>query len=116
MKKVKTVAEYIAAAPREKRTALSQLRKTIRATAPKAIEQVRYDMVGYMQDGKPLIHFAYWKDHYALYGSFDALARELERYDTSGKGTVRFPADELLPYGLITKMVKANLAVLKKAR
>lgn len=113
-KKITTAAEYIASAPKEKRATLAQLRKTIRAAAPKATEEIRYDMLGYMQDGKAVVHFAYWKDHYALYGTFDALARELKPYDTSGKGTVRFPADEPLPYPLIAELVKTIVAATKR--
>lgn len=108
-KRIASAAAYIAAAPAEKRATLAQLRKTIRAAAPQATEELRYGMLGYMQGGKPVIHLAYWKDHYALYGSF-AMTEELKRYDHSGKGTVRFPANEPLPYRLIAKMVKTSVA------
>ena len=40
---------------------------------------------------------------------------ELNDYDTSGKGTVRFAADKPLPQALVTKLVKARIARLKKA-
>lgn len=113
-KKFGSVAAYIAAAPKEKQATLAHLRKTIRAAAPKATEEYRYDMVGYMQNGKAVVHFAYWKDHYALYGTFDALAAELKTYDQSGKGTIRFAADEPLPHRLIARMVKTSLAQIMK--
>ena len=35
---------------------------------------------------------------------------ELKKYDTSGKGTVRFSPYEPLPAALVTKLVKANIA------
>jgi uncharacterized protein YdhG (YjbR/CyaY superfamily) len=68
-----------------------------------------------MQNGKPVIHFGYWKDHFALYGGFDKYAAELKPYDQSGKGTFRFPADKPLPYALVTKMVKARIAEIEGA-
>ena len=114
-KRIGSVAAYIAAAPAGKRAALAQLRKTIRTAAPRSTEEFRYGMLGYMQHGKPVIHLAYWKDHYALYGSF-ALVDELKSYDQSGKGTVRFPANEPLPHRLIAKLVKMSVARIREGR
>jgi uncharacterized protein YdhG (YjbR/CyaY superfamily) len=111
----KTVEAYVAAAPKEHRAALTKLRKTIKAAAPKATESVSYGMAGYKQDGQHVMIFGYWKEHFALYGSFDKFAAELKPYDQSGKGTVRFPADKPLPYGLVTKIVKARLAEIDEA-
>lgn len=108
------VEGYYASAPADKRAALLRLRKTIRAAAPKATENMRYGMVGFMYRGDALVHIAYWKSHFALYGSFDAQAKELKAYDQSGKGTFRFPADEPLPYGLVTKMIKSRVAELDR--
>jgi len=115
----KTVDDYIAAAPRDKRAALTKLRKTIKAAAPKATETLSYGIVGYKQDRKRLVYFGYWKAHYALYGSMsrtfiDAHAAELKAYELS-KGTIKFPADRPLPERLVTKIVKARLAEVKKA-
>ncbi|MDQ2914306.1 MAG: DUF1801 domain-containing protein [Chloroflexota bacterium] len=111
----KTVEAYLAAAPKEHRAALMKLRQTIKAAAPKATEGVSYGMAGFKQSGKYLMTFGYWKEHFALYGGFDAFAAELEPYDQSGKGTVRFPADEPLPYGLVTRIIKARVAEIEKA-
>jgi uncharacterized protein YdhG (YjbR/CyaY superfamily) len=115
----KTVAEYIAAAPKDKRAALMKLRKTIKAAAPKATEGISYGMATFRHDGKPLLHFAYWKNHFALYGMgrgfIDAHAAELKAFDLS-KGTVRVRADQPLPDRLVTQMVKARIAEIEKAR
>ena len=112
--KAKTVADYVAAAPKDRRAALTKLRNTIKAAAPKATEGISYGMAGYKHKGESLILFAYWKDHVALYGSFDAHTAELKAYDQSGKGTFRFPADKPLPYSLLTKMVKSRVAEIER--
>ena len=114
----KTVDDYIAAAPKDKRAALMKLRETIKAAAPKATESISYGIVGFKQDGKRVAYFAYWKAHFALYGTssnfIDAHAAELKAYLQS-KGTIQFPADKPLPYGLVTKIVKARTAEIEKA-
>jgi uncharacterized protein YdhG (YjbR/CyaY superfamily) len=116
-KPVNTVDDYIASAPANRRAALTKLRKTIRAAAPQANEIVSYGMAGYKQDGKRVSYFAYWKTHTALYGTsrqfIKANAALLKPYAQS-KGTLQFPADEPLPYALVTKIVKARVAEIEK--
>jgi uncharacterized protein YdhG (YjbR/CyaY superfamily) len=55
-----------------------------------------------------LIHFAGWNNHIGLYpGSkpIEMFKDELAKYEIS-KGTVRFPLDKPIPYGLIGKITK----------
>ncbi len=110
-----TVADYLAAAPMSQRAALNKLRSTIKAAAPKATESISYGMAGFKHNGESLMHFAYWRDHVALYGNFDAHAAELKAYDQSGRGTYRFPVDKPLPYRLVTKLIKSRVAEIEKA-
>lgn len=110
-----TVADYLAAAPKAQRAALNKLRSTIKAAAPKATESISYGMAGFKHNGKSLMLFAYWRDHVALYGNFDAHAAELKAYDQSGRGTYRFPVDKPLPYRLVTKLIKSRVAEIEKA-
>ena len=111
--KAKTVSEYLAAAPPDLRAALGKLRRTIKAAAPKAAEGISYGMAAFKHNGKNLVYFAYWKEHVALYGIgsriIDAHAAELKPY-VGSKGTIQLPAEKPLPYGLVTKMVKARIA------
>ena len=113
----KTVAEYLAAAPKDKRAALRTLRKTIKAAAPKATEGISYGIVGFKHNGKPLVYLGHAKAHCALYGSIghfvDTHAAELKGYEVS-TGTIRFPADSPLPTRLVTKMVRARVAEIEK--
>jgi uncharacterized protein YdhG (YjbR/CyaY superfamily) len=117
-KLAKTVDDYIASAPKGKRATLTKLRQTIKAAAPKATEIVSYGMAGFKQDGKRVAYFAYWKAHTALYGMsrkfIVAHATELKPY-VQTKGTLQFPADKPLPYGLVTKIVKARVAEIEQA-
>ena len=115
----KTVDDYLAAAPKERRAALMQLRKTIMGAAPKATESMSYGIAAFKHpSGKPLIYFGYWKDHFALYGTgsafIEAHVAELKAYDMS-KGTIRFPFDKPLPHRLVTKIVKARIAEIERA-
>ena len=115
---VKTVDDYIAAAPRDKRAPLVQLRKTIKAAAPNATESISYGIVGFKLKRKAVVYFGYWKAHYALYGLgsrvTDAHQAELKGYVMS-KGTIQLPADKPLPHRLLTKLVKARVAEIEKA-
>jgi uncharacterized protein YdhG (YjbR/CyaY superfamily) len=117
-RKVTTVDDYIAAAPKDKRAALTKLRTTIKSAAPKATEIISYGMVGYKQGAKRVAYFAHWKAHIALYGTsssfIKAHAAELKPYVQS-KGTLQFPEDKPLPYALVTRIVKARIAEIEKA-
>ena len=109
----KTVEDYLATAPKEQRAALTKLRKTIKAAAPRATESLSYGMVGYKLNGKRLAYFAYWKSHLALYGTsarfLKTHAADLKPY-LMPKGTLRFPADEPLPDRLVSQAIKARVA------
>jgi uncharacterized protein YdhG (YjbR/CyaY superfamily) len=114
---VKTVDDYLAAAPKDKHATLKMLRQTIKVAAPKASESLSYGIVGYKLQRKSVVYFGYWKAHYAIYGLGNrvtkAHAADLKTYLQS-KGTIQFPADEPLPYRLVTKLVKARIAEIEK--
>jgi uncharacterized protein YdhG (YjbR/CyaY superfamily) len=107
------VASYIAALPPDARKALKQVRAAIRAAAPRAEEAFSYRIPGFRIDGKPLVWYAAFKNHYSIYPIGDAirrsLAKDVEGYETS-KGTIRFPLEERVPLSLIKKLVKARIA------
>ncbi len=113
----KTVDDYVAAAPEDKRGTLTKLRRTIMAAAPRATESISYGIVGYKQGGKYVVYFGYWKAHVALYGTSGSFIRahaaQLKPYVQS-KGTIQFPADKPLPYPLVTKIVKDRVAEIEK--
>jgi uncharacterized protein YdhG (YjbR/CyaY superfamily) len=116
--KIATVDDYLAAAPKQQRPALIKLRRTIKGAAPKATEIISYGMVGFKQNGMRVAYFAHWKAHIALYGTSGRFikthAAELKPYIQS-KGTLQFPADKPLPYGLVTRIVKTRIAEIERA-
>jgi uncharacterized protein YdhG (YjbR/CyaY superfamily) len=101
------VDEYIAAAPGKVQPLLRQVRRTIRKAAPEANETISYAIPAYMLNGR-LIYFAVFPDHISLYPAPRGAAefkKELAAYK-GGKGTVQFPLDKPIPFGLITRIVK----------
>jgi uncharacterized protein YdhG (YjbR/CyaY superfamily) len=102
-----TIDEYIAEHPPAVRRILEKIRKTIQAAAPAAEEAIKYQIPTFVLNGN-LVHFAAYKEHIGLYPAPRAiaeLAEELAPY-VAGKGTLRFPLDEPIPYALIRKVVE----------
>jgi uncharacterized protein YdhG (YjbR/CyaY superfamily) len=110
--RAKTIDEYLAALSDDKRAALENLRKTIRAAAPKAVECISYQLPAFRLSGM-LVAFGATANHCAFYlmssTTVAAHKDELKDYDIS-KGTVRFQPDHPLPSALVRKLVKARIA------
>lgn len=108
----KTIDEYLAALSDDKRAALEELRKTIRAAAPEAQECISYQLPAFRLNGM-LVSFGATAKHCAFYlmssSTVAAHQDELKDYDTS-KGTIRFQADKPLPAALVRKLVEARIA------
>ncbi len=103
----KTIDEYISLFPDNIRKILKKLRKTIRDSAPGAVEAISYQMPTFKLNGN-LIHFAAMKNHIGLYPTPSAVIKfkkELSRYETS-KGAIRFPLDQEIPFELVKEIVK----------
>ena len=121
MKKPKDVDSYIAAAPKEVRAKLTELRRVIKNAAPSASERISYGMPFYEYGGAGdkgrLVYFAAFKKHISLFiTSWNAAAvpAGLAKYHVS-KATYRFPLDQPIPLTLIGKTVRALVRERRKA-
>jgi uncharacterized protein YdhG (YjbR/CyaY superfamily) len=104
----KNIDEYIAGFPSEVQKILQDIRVTIRKAAPEAEETISYQIPAFTLKGKYLIYFAAYKRHIGLYPAprgVEKFKKELARYE-GGKGTVRLPLAEKIPFGLISRIVK----------
>jgi uncharacterized protein YdhG (YjbR/CyaY superfamily) len=105
---VPTVEEYLAAQPAPRRAALEELRATINAAAPDAIESIAYDMPALRLDGRFLVSYAAFAKHYSLFPAsaivIDRLGDELTQY-LAGKATIRFPASAPIPLDLVSRVI-----------
>ena len=107
-----SIDEYIATFPEDVQKIMKQLREAIKAAAPQAEEKISYQMPTFTLNGTYLVYFAGWKTHIAFYGAPRGNAEfkeDLSAYE-SGAGTLKFPFDKPMPYGLITKIVKFRAA------
>ena len=103
----KNIDEYIAAFSPEVQAILEKIRLTIQKAAPQAEEKISYKMPAFTLDGD-LIYFAAFKQHIGIYPPVQGdenLGKELARY-RGEKGNLKFPLDEPIPYGLISRLVK----------
>ena len=102
-----TIDEYIAGFPPEVQAILQKIRLTIKKAAPDAEETISYQMPTFTLHGN-LVHFAAFKKHIGFYPvptGIEQFKKELAVYQ-QGKGSVQFPLDQPIPYGLISKIVK----------
>ena len=102
-----SIDEYIANFPPGVQKLLRKIRATIRAAAPEAQEAIKYQMPTFVLNGN-LVHFAAFTHHIGLYPTpsvTERFKRELSQY-AGGKGSIRFPLDEPIPYELIARVVK----------
>jgi uncharacterized protein YdhG (YjbR/CyaY superfamily) len=101
-----TIDEYIAGFPPDVQEILQQVRLTIRQAAPEAQETISYQMPTFTLHGN-LVHFGGFKHHIGFYpvpSGIEAFREELAPY-IAGKGSVRFPLDQPIPFDLISRIV-----------
>jgi len=107
-----TVDQYLAEVPEPSRTALDQLRETIRSVAPDATETISYRIPTFKYRGRSLVAYGAFKGHCSLFpmsmSVIDAHEEELRPY-RAAKGTIHFQPDQLLPKALVRKIIKERM-------
>jgi uncharacterized protein YdhG (YjbR/CyaY superfamily) len=102
-----TIDEYIADCPSDVQNILQRIRETIRKAAPTAEETINYQIPTFTLHGN-LVHFAAFPHHIGFYPAptgIEKFKKELSVYK-GAKGSVQFPLDKPIPYGLISRIVK----------
>ena len=104
-----SVDEYLAAQPAPAQAVLQRVRAAIRKALPDADEVISYQIPTYKLDGKAVLYFAGFKEHFSLYpvgqSAVAALGDEVRRRVVS-KGTMRFAFDEPVPLKLVERVAK----------
>jgi uncharacterized protein YdhG (YjbR/CyaY superfamily) len=105
----KSVDAYLATVPAKERAALEELRATIKAAAPEAVEGISYGMPGFKHGGY-LAGFAAFKDHCSFFPgtTIEAFRADLRGFQTT-KGGIHFTAEKPLPAALVRKIIKARI-------
>jgi uncharacterized protein YdhG (YjbR/CyaY superfamily) len=100
-----TITEYINAAPKEARKKLREMRASIRESAPRAKESLKWGMPAFSYR-RILVTFAAFKHHIGFYptpSAVKAFAKDLSKFVTA-KGSIQFPLEKPLPLPLIRKI------------
>jgi uncharacterized protein YdhG (YjbR/CyaY superfamily) len=105
----KSVDEYIASHTGAVQRVLKRVRSAVRKAVPGAEEMLSYKIPTYKLNGRPVLYFAGWRQHYSIYPSNNHLVAafkdELAPYEVS-KGTIRFPLSEPVPVKLIESIAR----------
>ena len=105
--KSKEIDKFIAGFPKEVREILEKIRETIRGAAPEAEETINYGIPTFTLGGN-LVHYSAFKNHIGFYptpSGVEKFKKELSAYEMA-KGSVKFPLDQPIPYGLIQRIVE----------
>ena len=113
--KPKTVAEYIAAAPKRPRPHLRELRAILRKVAPNAREMLKWGNPAFEQ-GRILFAYSAYKSHLNFMptpSTIKAHKKDLAKF-TTGMGSVQLPYDQPLPTALVRKLASFRMRELKE--
>ena len=103
-----TIDAYIAAFPPEVQAILEQIRQVIHEAVPNLGETISYGMPTFTLHGKYLVYIAAHKKHIGLYPAptgVEEFQEAVARYG-GGKGTLKFPFDQPMPFDLIHNIVQ----------
>ncbi|MBX4259687.1 DUF1801 domain-containing protein [Clostridium estertheticum] len=110
---------YFKQFPKDVQEILQKIRHLIQEAAPEATEKISYQMPTFFLKGN-LVHFAAYKKHIGFYptpSGIEAFIDQIKVYKYA-KGSVQFPLNQPIPYGLIIEIVnyrvKENIQIAEK--
>lgn len=104
-----SVDEYIASLPPETHATLRRVRATLRKALPRAEEGISYQIPVYKLDGKMVLYFAGYQQHYSIYPATAKLLGAMKKELTPllhSKATLRFSHQGKFPSALIARIAK----------
>jgi uncharacterized protein YdhG (YjbR/CyaY superfamily) len=102
----------MATLPEDRRAVMEQVRRTIAETAPEAREVIAYNMPAFRLGDRFLTSYEAYKDHYSIFPWTERMRAELGdelKPFIHGKGTLRFPAKDPIPIGLVRRIIEIRL-------
>jgi uncharacterized protein YdhG (YjbR/CyaY superfamily) len=115
----RSVDDYIAVQPAATQKVLRRVREVIRRSLPGADEVVSYQIPTYKLDGRTVIFFAGWKEHFSIYPATEevvaALGDALAPYEVQ-RGTIRFPIEGRIPVHLIGRIARLRAQEAARSR
>ena len=115
MSRSTSVAQYIAAAPKQARAHLRELRALLRKAAPNARETIKWSTPVY-EEHRILFAFAAFKTHLNFMPTPSAMrpfTEALRSYKT-GKGSIQLPYEKPLPKALLRKIAAQRVKDLRE--
>lgn len=107
-----SIDDYINTFPEDVQSVLQQMRSVLTDAVPNSTEAISYGVPTLRVNGKNVVHFAGWKHHVSTYpvpAVNATLEKKISRY-RGGKGTLKFPLSEPIPYDLIGEIGSLLLA------
>jgi uncharacterized protein YdhG (YjbR/CyaY superfamily) len=108
---------YLATLPEDQRSALEDLRRTIAAVAPEAVETISYAMPAFRYHGRGLVSYMAFKAHCSFFpmGAWDQYRERLVGFAVD-KGTIRFTPERPLPTDIVEAIVHDRMAAIDAKR
>ncbi len=107
-----SVDDYLAGLPDASRTALEDVRATLRAAVPDGVETISYGMPTVKLGGRMLLSYAAFAKHCSLFPAsgdvMAALGEELAPYFAE-KATLRFSPTAPIPRDLLERVVAVRV-------
>jgi uncharacterized protein YdhG (YjbR/CyaY superfamily) len=113
------IERYLVAQPAAHRAALDDLRATIRAAAPDAVEAIVYGMPGFRYRDRFLVSYAGWAKHCAFYPmspAVQAAHADDFKHLKAAKGTIQFAPTDRMPATVVQAIVAERIAEIDRRR